>query len=125
MNMLVYRPFAAKMTGSFLIQDHPANRTGGGPEDKKRQARPRVDIIEGEQEFLLQADVPGLSREELRLEVEDGKLTLEAGGYERVFVLPDEVEAGRIGAALADGVLTVTLPKAGPEEPRRIAVTVN
>lgn len=90
---------------------------------------PAVDIYETEEGLTLLADLPGVTRERLRLDIDGGTLTVEGegatAGYRRHFALPDGLDLERVGAVLRDGVLTVTLPKAAAARPRRIEVTVH
>lgn len=109
----------------------------------RREVVPAVDILHNDQALVIRADVPGCRIEDIDLSIEDGILALRArphgaapDGYEilhrglgdvvfiRRFALPDLVDAGAVKAAVANGVLTVTLPKRQEARPRRIAVSV-
>jgi len=100
---------------------------------------PRVDVYENENEFLILADLPGVKKEDLRLDIDDGELKVEgareprtegalvtgewrAADYRRTFVVPQGVDREKIEAQLAAGVLKVRLPKAEALRPRQIAV---
>lgn len=100
---------------------------------------PAVDIFETEQGLTLVADVPGLDREHLRIDIDKGILTLEGRipewqgsqeiyreftmpSYHRQFQLPDTVDLAKISAEIHNGVLTLKLPKAEAAKPRRIEV---
>lgn len=100
---------------------------------------PPVDIYENEQEYLVRADLPGVHKDDLALDLDKGELTLFAkrglerpgetlaagrreGDFRRVFRIPDEVDAGKVEASFEDGVLEVHLPKAERNKPRRITV---
>jgi len=103
-------------------------------------ARPRVDILETEQEVLLLADLPGVKPSDVDVRFENGELTIhgrrtsshtgkqralweyEPAHYHRAFRLTEDVAADKIQAELKNGVLTVRLPKAEAAKPRRIAV---
>ena len=105
---------------------------------------PMVNIYELESEFLLTAQLPGVSEDELDLSVAGGMLTIRgnrrhrqevsedqyrrterpAGQWERSFSLPDKVHENEMTAELKHGVLKLHLPKAPTSEPRRIPVTV-
>ena len=105
----------------------------------------RVDVAEDENAFLIHADVPGYSREDLKVEVEDGILNISAekkeekeekndhyhvrercfGSFSRSFSLPKHVASEKIEATVKDGVLTVTVPKAEASRPRQIDVKVH
>ena len=103
-------------------------------------ARPRVDILETEQELLLLADLPGVKPADVDVRFENGELTIhgrrnatnvgkrralgeyEPAHYHRAFRLSEDVAADKIEAELKNGVLTVRLPKAEAAKPRRINV---
>lgn len=92
---------------------------------------PNVDIIDSDGELLLTAELPGLNREDVALEIEDGMLTLKGekksekeektgtwrlversyGAFERRFTLPRAVDPAKVKAEFKDGVLFVHLPK--------------
>lgn len=103
--------------------------------------RPPVDVVEDETGITLYADMPGVSREMLKLQVEADTLSIEGelslpvpqdmqashaevqrSRYRRSFTLSKELDAGKIGAELAQGVLRVRIPKAEHAQPRRIEV---
>ena len=97
--------------------------------DRAATVRPRVDILETGQEFLLVADLPGVNPGEVDLQFDKGELTLRgsrsgswAVEFERTFTVSDAVAADRIAAELKNGVLTVKLPKVEAVKPRKIAV---
>lgn len=101
---------------------------------------PPVDLRETAQRYVLTAELPGLSREDVTIQVLDGKLYLRGrrpagtgpceqyqrverghGQFSRTFALPEAVDVDAIEADLKDGVLTIQIPKAAPSE-RRIDV---
>ena len=104
--------------------------------------RPAVDILENEEELTLHADVPGASADGIDIQFEDGLLVLHAkapprnenvdflikeygvGDYYRTFRVTEAVAPERITANLADGVLTVHLPKPAAAKPRKIPIYV-
>ena len=108
---------------------------------------PVVDVREDKDELSLQAELPGLRSEDVRVNVENGVLTISGekkqeieecqegsdyhlverryGRFERSFTLPRSVDAEKVKAEFANGVLTVTLPKAEAAKPRRIEVQVS
>jgi HSP20 family protein len=92
---------------------------------------PRVDIFENDHEYLLLADVPGVSAEGLRVQFEPPELVIEGdrkleGGavvrYARAFQVDDRVDPEGITAELKDGVLRLALAKSAASRPRRIEV---
>jgi HSP20 family protein len=102
--------------------------------------RPHVDIVEQNDEVLVVAAVPGASAESIDVRFEDGMLEIEAavpprpgsdgyllreydvGDYYRSFQVSEAIDASKISAQYADGVLTLRLPKAESVKPRKIAV---
>jgi HSP20 family molecular chaperone IbpA len=93
-----------------------------------RWTRPPVDLRQTEDGSLVALlDVPGVTRDALTLEVQDGTLTVtakrsEARGYRWALELPDLVDPDRTEARLDSGVLEVTLRRVPKPEPRRITV---
>jgi HSP20 family molecular chaperone IbpA len=100
---------------------------------------PRVDVYENEHEYLIVADLPGVTKQDLRLDIDDDELKLEgtrntsqegalvAGecrpvDYRRKFVVPQGVDREKIDAELTAGVLRLKLPKADALRPRQISV---
>jgi HSP20 family protein len=94
---------------------------------------PPVDIFENKDEILILADVPGVSREGLSINLDREELTIDARrpegqkgdkafDYRRVFVVPRGLDADKIDAKLESGVLRLTLPKPAALKPRQIQV---
>ena len=102
---------------------------------------PPTDIFETKDAVITLLDVPGADPDSLSVTLEKRGLTVSAqaksqvpsgyapvmleyreGSYERAFVLPDPVDGDRIAALFKDGVLRLTLPKAGPSEAKKIPV---
>ena len=95
-----------------------------------------VDLYEDKDNAYVRAELPGVSREDINVEVVDGYLTIEAARkskegereesfrFSRSVSLPDSVRADGVAAAYENGVLTVTLPKKEEAKPRKITVAV-
>jgi HSP20 family protein len=98
-----------------------------------RSPRFPVDLYADKDNTYVRAELPGVAREAINLEIADGYLTISANRKEqeqsvelsRVIALPDTVAADKVTAAYADGVLTVTLPKQEQAKPRKIDIAVN
>ncbi len=92
----------------------------------KTQVHPFVDVFESEREFLLVADLPGVSKPGLELSVEQGELRLRAQTddieYRRTFKLGDDVDPEAIDAKLELGQLEIRLPKLAATRMRKIEV---
>jgi HSP20 family protein len=104
---------------------------------------PAVDVIEDAGGITLLADLPGVPRENLTLQVEADTLTIEGAvrldmqegmeashtevglpRYRRVFTLSKELDSGKVAAEFSQGVLKLRIPKAEHAQPRRIEVRV-
>ena len=118
----------------------------GQPGDVRPEARvvhtPLIDIHEGPEGLVLEADLPGASEQGISIQLEDNVLSLHArvgppapegarlmheeyrvGDFYRSFILSDEVERSKITAELHNGVLRLVLPKADRVKTRRIEIT--
>jgi HSP20 family protein len=104
------------------------------------QWSPLVDIVEDDKEFLIKAELPEMKREDIRVSVENNRLTLRGerkfeqeekgkkfhrierayGSFARSFSLPDDVDAGKVSAHFKDGVLKVHLPKSPNARPKSV-----
>ncbi len=95
-----------------------------------------VDLSEDKDNAYVRADLPGVNKADINLEVVDGSLTISAtrkqqqsgGGeesisYNRSISIPADIQAEKVGATYENGVLTVTLPKVEAVKPRKIAVS--
>ena len=104
---------------------------------------PPVDVVEDATGITLYADLPGVPKEKLQLRVDGDQLAIEAelalavpegmapthaevgrSRYRRAFTLSKELDADKVGAELAQGVLRVRIPKAAHAQPRKIEVKV-
>lgn len=121
--------------------------SGTASQDRSRYSdaalTPPVDVIEDANGITLYADLPGVSRDKLTLQVESDTLTIEAESdltvpeglashhtevglarFRRVFTLSKELDTEKVSAELAQGVLKLRIPKAEHAQPRRIEVQV-
>ncbi len=104
-----------------------------------RTATPSVDIYENENEILLFADMPGVHKDDITVNIENGKLAisgvrrLDHQGvsnweefldveYVRSFSIPQTINVEDVEATLKDGVLTLHLPKSEAAKPRLIEI---
>lgn len=106
---------------------------------------PRVDITESTDGYLIRADLPGMTREEIKVSVEDGVLSLSGekksefetakkdsyyhlerryGKFLRSFSLPSHVDSGNIEARYTNGVLEINLKKTEESKPKAIEVKI-
>ena len=121
------------------------NQTNATRVDEARPAlMPPVDVFEDGAGITLLADLPGVPREKLNIQVEADTLTIEAemdlaaapgmevnhaevglARYRRVFNLSKELDATQVAAELKNGVLSLRIPKAAHAQPRRIEIRVD
>jgi HSP20 family protein len=120
------------------VFDAPAPGNGG----TLRRWMPAMDLVEVDDHFVLRADLPGLTEEDVTLEFDDGTLTVsgerkaehesKAEGYYRVerafgsfsrsLTLPEGVDPEAVTASFENGVLEVRIPKPEARKPRRIEI---
>jgi len=107
---------------------------------------PPVDLYETPSEYVLTAELPGLSREQIEIHAEESRITIRGargnskegrdiaceqyhrverghGRFSRAFTLPEPIDVNAIVAELKDGILTVTMPKSRDRSARRITVS--
>lgn len=141
MSLVHYKP-----VNLFQQFDNELNRYfSNAHADAANQAHdwiPAVDIREEESRYVLEADIPGIARENIDISLEDSVLTVKGerttrneengetyrrkerthGSFVRQFTLPDTVNAEAISATFTDGVLEIGIPKQENPEPRKITV---
>ncbi|WP_319559655.1 Hsp20/alpha crystallin family protein [Marispirochaeta sp.] len=103
---------------------------------------PRVDVREEEDRYLLEAEIPGLSENDVEVKVDDNLLTISSGKEEkkeqdevnylvrerkslvfsRSFVLPKDVDNEKISGSFSNGILTLTMEKRPEAKPRQIKI---
>ena len=105
---------------------------------------PSVDISETDEEYQIKAEIPDVKKEDVKVTVEDGVLTIQGerkqekeekgkkyhrversyGSFVRSFTLPDLVDEEKVKAEFKDGVLKLQLPKSEKAKPKAIEVKV-
>jgi len=105
---------------------------------------PPVDIYETEDSLVFKAELPGVTKEDILVEVKDNTMTLKGekkfvkevkeegyhrverayGAFQRAFTLPGMVEQDKVKAKFKDGILEIVLPKAEKAKPKQIKVEV-
>jgi len=97
---------------------------------RPRAVTPRVDIVEGPELFVIEAELPGVAEDGVELSVERGVLSLRAqraeASPERVYVrsfrLGEDIDGEAVSARLSDGLLSIELPKTDRSRKRRVAI---
>lgn len=121
---------------SFSLADREDIETG--------QWSPSVDIVENKDEFVVKADMPGVKKEDLKLDVQNNTLVIKGnkkqeekvekdnyirversyGSFIRSFSLPTNVDSTKINAKFTDGVLEIKIPKKEEAKPKEIKINV-
>ena len=121
------------------VFDTPVANTGN------RRWVPAMDLVETKEDFVLRADLPGMTQEEVKIELEDNVLTVSGerkaehedreegfyrlerafGAFSRSLTLPKGVRAEAVTASFANGVLEIRIPKPEQPKPRKITISAN
>ncbi len=126
--------------------DHALTKTRADDEEGLTASTwlPAVDIYETADSVILKAELPGVSRENIDIQVRDNTLTLKGerkferevkdenylriersyGSFQRAFSLPTVIHQDEIKAVFKDGVLEVTLPRAEEAKPKQVKIEV-
>jgi HSP20 family protein len=120
--------------------DQPGESRGA---DARRRWIPAMDLVETGEHYVLRADLPGLSEEDVSIELEDSVLTISGerktkhqpqeqgyyrlerafGAFSRSLTLPEGVDPENVQAQFDRGVLEVTIPKPEQKKPRTVTIT--
>jgi HSP20 family protein len=131
-----------RLFGTFFDSQagYGVRANGSGP----RRWIPAMDLVEQEDRFVLRADLPGLSEDDVKIELDDNVLRISgarsaeqeerregyyrveraSGSFSRSLLLPEGVDADSIDARFENGVLEVSVPKPAERKPRRVAIGV-
>ena len=116
----------------------------GGNGTSVRRWVPAMDLAETDDHFVLRADLPGLSEQDVSIELEDNVLTVSGerkteheerqegyvrverafGTFRRSLTLPEGVDPDAVEASFDNGVLEVRIPKPEERKPRKVAISV-
>lgn len=130
--------------GSFFGGRFPRTGEGNGGL-KLADWSPQVDITEDEKEYLIKADLPEMKKDEIKVNVVEGVLSVSGerktekeeknkkfhriersyGTFQRSFTLPDDANGGKVSAEFKEGVLRVHLPKSPIAKTKAIEVKVD
>ncbi len=137
-----YEPLVGRLDGLFDEFFRPVLVRGASA--AAEVAPIRLDVKENAEAYVVQAELPGVKKEDIEVEVEGNEVTLRAqtrreevakddgqkwlrlerrfGAAERRLALPQEIDDGKAQARFADGVLELTLPKKAPASGRKVRV---
>jgi HSP20 family protein len=125
-----------------LLSDYRTRAPFGEEEMAQGAWIPPVDIYETKESIVLNVELPGVTKEEISLEVKDNTLTIRGekklekdvkeenfhrmertyGSFMRAFTLPSTIHQDKVKAKFREGVLEITLPKAEEARPKQIKV---
>lgn len=126
-----------RLFNSFF--DVPAAGNGGA-----QSWVPAMDLLEADEHYILRADLPGMSEEDVHVELDDTVLTISGerskeshtsregyhrveratGAFRRTLTLPEGIDADSIAASFDKGVLELRIPKPEERKPRRVEIAV-
>lgn len=106
--------------------------------------RPAVDIFDNEENIIINAELPGVEKKDVSVELKDNIITIKGervidkevkeesyfrkercfGTFQRAFTLPDAVSSDKVKAVFKDGVLRVEIPKPEEKKPKQISVNI-
>ena len=129
------------VTDPFDVMDRLLGRWAGVAEVPAELAPYAVDVHEDADHLYLEAELPGFTKDEVNITLEEGVLSIEAERksetrqrdplqverrwtqFQRAFTLPTAVYENTVKAAMDNGILTITLDKREEAKPRKIAIT--
>jgi HSP20 family protein len=132
-------PVLQKELMNAVAQKEERSASPQAAEVQREYITPEVNIVENAEGYVLEAEMPGVTKEGLDISLEDNVLTLvgrrgpspvgtslyresRSADFRRVFELDPSIESGKINARIEQGILTLTLPKAEKVKPRKITV---
>ena len=128
---------------TFFVRT-PMRRGNGKESITLPEWTPLADITEDDREYVIKAELPELKREDVKVTVENGVLTISGerkfekeerkkkyhrvergyGSFVRTFALPEDADANKVKAQFKEGILEVHLPKNEKAKPKQIEVNV-
>ena len=126
---------------TLYVQPYQLRRMARQMTEQPQQRALGVSVSEQDDAYVLSALVPGLKAEDLNIQVLENVVSIEgeyqtadtdyllnelpSGSFRRSLRMPTEIQAEKVEAKIADGVLTLNLPKAESARPKRINISVN
>jgi HSP20 family protein len=128
-----------RLFNTFFDQPNAQGRTGAS-----RRWIPAMDLVESDDHYVLRADLPGMSDEDVNVQLEDNVLTISgerksahdqqqegyyrleraSGSFSRSLTLPDGVDPDGVQAHFDRGVLEITIPKPEQKKPRQVQISL-
>ena len=134
-----------KVFDKFFEQSFPEVVKTVGVKPFEGSAYPKVNVYEYDDRIGILAEIPGLDKKQLNVEVEDGVLTisgdkhgfdntdkaklirreLKHSSFKRSFELGDSLDGDKVSASFKDGILSISIPKVEPELPKKNFVKIS
>ena len=134
-----------KLFDQMVSQHYPEITKSVGVNPMQGSAYPKVNVYEYDDKIGLVAEIPGLKKKQLNIDVEDGVLTisgdkhnilneadakilrreLKQSSFKRSFELGDLLDGDNISANFTDGILSISIPKLEPEKPKKKSVKIS
>jgi HSP20 family protein len=136
----MFSTWQAVSTLDRMFDDVMGSSLGTATGRSARRFEPSIDVRANQDEVVFVCDVPGVKQDDLDVTLENQVLTIKGarkyvneqneqvvlerayGAFQRAFTLPEHLDASRLEASLADGVLTIRIPKVPKAKPRKIAI---
>jgi HSP20 family protein len=132
-----------RLFSTFFDSPASTGSTGNG-QSAARRWYPAMDLVESDDHFVLRVDLPGLSEDDVKIEVENDTLVVSGerketheqkregfyrlersmGAFSRSLSLPEGIDADQVSASFDRGVLEVRIPKPEQRKPRRVEISV-
>ena len=129
---------------SSFFDTPTSSRGGNGGTTPARRWIPAMDLVETDEHFVLEADLPGMTENDVNIELENNVLTVSgerktehedkqagyyrleraAGTFSRALTLPEGIDPDAVSATFDNGVLEVRIPKPAQAKPRRVQIGV-
>lgn len=110
---------------------------------RERMWNPRVDMKDKKDEFVVTAELPGMTEKDIKITLKENQLVISGekkveqenenetyhccersyGKFERAMLLPTEIDVNKVEAKVKDGILTIKLPKSEKVKPKEITIT--
>ena len=133
-----------KMFDSMVESQFPEVVKSVGVKPYQGSAYPKVNVYEYDDKIGIVAEIPGLNKKQLNVDVEDGVLTisgdkhstfedegakvlrreLKQSSFKRSFELGEQLDGDNIAANFKDGILSISIPKSEPEKPKKTYIKI-
>lgn len=145
MNLVSWKPFGELFSRNRQISRLFDEAFGDTGNETLPTWYPAADIYETKDDYVFKLEVPGLNKDDINVELKDHTLSIKgekkdgkevkkddyhrvesySGTFSRSFVLPKDVDAGKVNASMKDGVLVLRAAKTEEQKPKAIPISLN